>query len=91
LTLRLVEEGLLTLAGAVALLTHKPADILGVDAGELGVGATADVCIFNPAESWMLTEDGLVSRGRNTPFIGWQLRGRVTHTLVGGKLVFERP
>jgi dihydroorotase len=90
LTLRLVDEGLLTLASAVALLTHKPADILGVDAGELGVGATADVCIFDPSESWTLTGDGLVSRGRNTPFLGWQLRGRVTHTLVGGKLVFER-
>ena len=90
LTLRLVDEGLLTLAEAVALLSHKPADILGVDAGELGVGATADVCVFDPAASWTLTEDALVSRGRNTPFLGWQLRGRVTHTLVGGKLVFER-
>jgi dihydroorotase len=90
LTLRLVDEGLLTLADAVALLTHKPADILGVDAGELGVGATADVCVFDPAVTWTLTEGSLVSRGRNTPFLGWQLRGRVTHTLVGGKLVFER-
>jgi dihydroorotase len=90
LTLRLVDEGMLTLADAVALLTQKPADILGVDAGELGVGATADVCVFDPADSWTLTEDSLVSRGRNTPFFGWQLRGRVTHTLVGGRLVFER-
>lgn len=90
LTLRLVEEGLLTRSEAIALLTHKPADILGVDAGELGVGATADVCIFDPETRWTLREDNMVSRGHNTPFLGWQLRGRVTHTLVGGKLVFER-
>lgn len=90
LTLRLVEEGLLTRSEAIALLTHKPADILGVDAGELGVGATADVCIFDPETRWTLSADNMVSRGHNTPFIGWQLRGRVTHTLVGGRLVYER-
>ncbi len=90
LTLRLVEEGLLTRSEAIALLTHKPANILGIDAGELGVGATADVCIFDPETRWTLSEDNMVSRGHNTPFLGWQLRGRVTHTLVGGRLVYER-
>jgi len=89
LTLKLVDDKLLTLPEAVALLTHKPAEIIGVDSGRLGVGATADVCIFDPEASWVLTEDRLVSRGRNTPFLGWEFRGRVTHTLVGGKLVFE--
>lgn len=89
LTLKLVDDKLLTLPEAVALLTHKPAEIIGVDSGRLGVGATADVCIFDPEASWVLTEDRLVSRGHNTPFLGWEFRGRVTHTLVGGKLVFE--
>jgi len=47
------------------------------------------VCIFDPKESWTLTSAGIVSRGRNTPFLGQEFRGRVTHTLVGGKIVFE--
>ena len=90
LTLRLVDEKLLDLAAALALLTAGPAAIIGVDAGQLGVGATADVCIFDPEARWVLSADAMVSRGRNSPFLGRELRGRVTHTLVGGKVVFER-
>jgi dihydroorotase len=89
LTLRLVEEKLLSLSEALALLTSQPADILGIDAGHLGVGATADVCVFDPKLNWTLTPEKLVSRGRNTPFLGQEFRGRVTHTLVGGEIVFE--
>lgn len=89
LTLKLVDDKLLTLPEAIALLTHKPAEIIGVESGQLNIGATADICIFDPAAIWVLTEDKLVSRGHNTPFLGWEFRGRVTHTLVGGKLVFE--
>jgi dihydroorotase len=89
LTLKLVDDKLLTLPEAIALLTHKPAEIIGVDTGQLGVGATADVCIFDPEARWVLTEDKIVSRGHNTPFLGWEFRGRVTHTLIGGKPVFE--
>lgn len=90
LTLRLVDEKLLTLPEAIALLTHKPAEILGIDTGHLGVGATADVCLFDPEERWTLTDASLRSRGRNTPFLGQEFRGRVTHTLVGGRIVFTR-
>ena len=89
LTLRLVDDKLLTLPEAIALLTHKPAEIIGVDTGQLGVGATADVCIFDPEARWVLTEEKIASRGHNTPFLGQEFRGRVTHTLIGGKLVFE--
>ncbi len=89
LTLKLVEEGLLSMAEAIALLTSKPARILGIEAGHLGIGATADICILDPDAWWTLSVDRLVSRGRNSPFLGWEFRGAVTHTLVGGKLVFE--
>lgn len=89
LTLKLVEEGLLNMNEAIAALTSRPAEIIGVDSGHLGLGATADVCIFDPAAAWTLTEDRMHSRGRNTPFMGWEFHGRVSHTLVGGKLVFE--
>ncbi len=90
LTLRLVDEQLLSLSEAIALLTHRPATILGIDAGALAVGATADVCIFDPQAQWTLEETSFVSRGRNSPFLHWQFRGRVSHTLVGGRVVFER-
>ena len=89
LTLKLVDEGVLTLNEAIAALTHKPAQIIGVDTGTLGVGATADICIFDPDAWWTLTPDKMVSRGHNTPFLGWELHGRVTHTLVGGEVVFQ--
>jgi dihydroorotase-like cyclic amidohydrolase len=51
--------------------------------------ATADLCIFDPKAHWILSADKFVSRGRNTPFLGWEFTGRVTHTLVGGEVVFE--
>ncbi len=89
LTLKLVDEKVLTLNQAIAALTCKPAEILGIDSGHLGVDATADVCIFDPDAWSTLTEAKLVSRGHNTPFLGWELRGQVTHTLVGGEVVFE--
>jgi len=89
LTLRLVEEKLLTLSQAIARLTVHPAQILGVECGSLSVGATADICVFDPAAPWTLSADQLISRGRNSPFLGWEFRGRVTHTLVGGAVVFE--
>jgi len=66
LTLKLVEEELLTLNEAIALLTVKPAEILGVECGTLSVGATADVCIFDPRAHWILNADKFVSRGRNS-------------------------
>lgn len=89
LTLRLVTDGVVDLPRAVALLTMEPARILGIDAGHLGTGATADVCIFDLHAEWMLDQGQLVSRGRNTPFHGWPLTGRVRHTLVGGEVVYS--
>lgn len=90
LTLKLVEDGDVDLATAIALLTHKPAEILSIDAGHLAEGATADICIFDPAEEWTLDADAMISRGRNTPFHGWTFKGRVRQTLVGGEVVYER-
>jgi dihydroorotase len=89
LTLKLVQERLLTPVEALALLTRNPADILGLESGQLSVGATADVCVFDPKERWQLTTARLQSRGHNTPFLGRELQGRVTHTVVGGRLVYE--
>jgi dihydroorotase len=89
LTLRLVDEGLLSLTEALARLTAGPARILGIDRGQLATGAVADVCIFDPQHVWRVGPETLLSRGKNTPFLGWELRGRVTHTLLGGRVVYE--
>ena len=85
-----MEDGLLSLPEAIARITCGPADILGLPLGRLGVGASADVCIFNPDEPWTLTAEEMVSSGHNTPFLGWQFTGRVTHTLLQGTLVYQR-
>jgi dihydroorotase len=87
LTLALCDDGLMTLPEAIAALSLGPARVLGIEAGTLSPGAVADVCVFDPEAYWRLGE--LRSAGQNTPFRSWELRGRVTHTFVAGKLVFE--
>lgn len=91
LTLKLVEEKVLSLSEAIARLTIGPARILGIPHGQLAVGAPADIAIFDPQACWILEEGAMLSHGHNTPFLGWELCGRVTHTLVGGRMVFQRP
>jgi dihydroorotase len=89
LTLRLVDDELIDLTQAIAALTSEPADIIGVDTGNLAVGSTADICIFDPEARWTLAAETMVSRGHNSPFLGWEFKGKVTHTLVGGALVYQ--
>jgi len=89
LTLRLVQEGVLTLPQAIARLTCGPADILGLSYGRLSNGSAADICIFDPARHWQLGKQDLYSSGCNTPFIGWDFTGQVTHTLLEGVIVYE--
>jgi dihydroorotase len=87
LTLRLVNEGVLDLATALARVTSGPADILGLPYGRLGVGSAADVCVFDPEVDWVLRRDRMHSDGRNTPFDGWDFPGRVSLTVFNGHIV----
>lgn len=89
LALRLVDEGSLTLVEAIRSVTCGPAQILGLNGGNLAPGRPADICIFDPEAEWSLDVEQLHSRGRNTPFQGWALRGRVRHTLVRGEPIYE--
>jgi dihydroorotase len=89
LALRLVDDGLLDLPTALARLTCGPAAVLGGTAGTLHPGRAADICIFAPDRPWQVDPARLLSRGRNTPFAGWEFAPRVTHTLLGGELVFR--
>ncbi len=90
LTLNLVEDGLLELSSAIAAVTSKPAALLGLDAGTLSIGSNADICLFDREQQWQLNEQDFVSAGKNCPFFGWQLKGRVQKTLLNGNLVFEK-
>jgi len=65
--------------------------VLGIDAGHLAAGAAADVCIVAIDEAWRVTRDALQSQGKNTPFLGIELAGRVRYTLVDGQIVYEPP
>jgi dihydroorotase len=88
LTLKLVDEDVLTLPQAIARVTSGPADILGLPLGRLGVGSSADICIFDPEQSWTLDPAEMVSLGQNTPFLNHEFRGRVTHTILQGRIVY---
>ncbi len=90
LTLKLVEQGDLSLNSAIASLTCNPAAILGLDLGHLGVGASANLCLIDPEKEWTLSQQSMLSQGRNTPFHGWNFRGEVTLTMCEGKTIFNR-
>lgn len=86
---RLVGQGLLELGQAVRALTAGPARVLGLDRGTLAPGAPADVTVIDPSREWTVDPALFASRGRNTPFKGWKLRGQAVLTLVGGRIVHE--
>ena len=77
------------LSDALAKVTQQPARILGLDAGHLSVGSTADVCVFDPEAYWKIEPAALKSQGKNTPFLGLELQGKVRYTLVDGQLVYQ--
>jgi dihydroorotase len=89
LTLALVEEGVLTLEAAVAKLTEAPAKAFGLAKGTLAPGADADVTLVDPQAQWEVDPTRFRSKSRNTPFAGWKVKGRVTATLVNGRVVYE--
>ena len=87
--LRWADEEKLPLSVALARVTCDPAAALGIDAGSLAVGRPADICIFDPHVLWRVGAETLRSREKNTPFGGQEMRGRVSATLIGGRVVFE--
>jgi dihydroorotase len=89
LLLKWAEEMRVALPEALATVTSRPAAILGVPAGDIAAGRDADVCVFDPNAHVKITADLLKSQGKNTPFIGYELPGRVRYTLVSGQLVYE--
>ncbi|OQW76015.1 MAG: dihydroorotase [Proteobacteria bacterium ST_bin11] len=89
LTLALTQQHRVGLAQAIASLTCKPAQILGLAAGALTPGYSADLCIFDPKAAWQVNRDSWFSAGCNTPYWQQTLIGRVTRTLLAGNTVYR--
>ena len=88
LTLKWAEAAKVDLPTALARITASPAEVLGLPSGQLAVGAVADICVFDPEATWQLTPDALKSRGKNSPWLGYMMTGKVRTTLVAGRVVF---
>jgi dihydroorotase len=80
----------LPLAKVLARITSDPARILGVQSGRIEPGAPADLVLFDPEETWRVEPASLRSQGKNTPFLGYELAGRVHSTIVAGSVVFQQ-
>lgn len=89
LTLKWAQEDRVPLAAAFARATAAPAAILGVEAGQMRAGAPADLVVVEPSAWWRVERRALASQGKNTPFLGHELPGRVRWTLVDGHVVHE--
>jgi dihydroorotase len=90
LTLALVREGILTLAGVARKLSRNPAKILGLKGGFLEEGAPADLAIIDSELEYVLRAEELQSKSKNSPFLGVPMKGRNVITIMGGRVVWER-
>ena len=89
LTLKWAELKKISLPQALAKVSANPAAVLAKAQGRVVLGAPADLVIFDPRAYWAVTRETLVSQGKNTPYLGRELQGRVSHTVVAGRVVFQ--
>lgn len=89
LSLLLVQKKSVPLMRILEMLTIRPAQILRLDVGTLRPGKKADLCIFDPNDTFVYTQDRIRSKSKNSPFIGWELPGPVRYTIVDGKVVYK--
>jgi dihydroorotase (EC 3.5.2.3) len=89
LSLKLVDEGLLTLAQLVEKMSCNPSELLGLGRGSLKAGSVADITVIDPAKQWTVTESVLASKSKNSPWLGATMAGAAACTVVGGKIVFS--
>lgn len=85
----LYHTGKLPLDRLLALMTSNPAAILGIHKGHISPGDDADIVVFDPDETWTVDPGRFKSKGRNTPFKGMTLRGKVKYTIVGGSVKYK--
>ncbi len=87
LSLRLVDEGVLSLPALIQKFTQGPAQILRKEIGRLCVGDRADITIIDPNLEWTVTGEDFKSKSKNSPFIGWKMKGKATTGIVSGKVI----
>ena len=86
----LVDKQKLSYLDMVRLMSYGPAKVLGIDRGEIKEGAVAELTKFNPEKEYIYTRESIVSKSKNTPFIGKKLKGEVVYTIVNGEIKFEK-
>lgn len=89
LSLKLVEEKVLNLTELVRRMSLNPAQVLKIDRGHLSVGAAADITIFDPQAEWTVEKQKLESKSKNSPFLGWKMKGKATDVFCEGKQVLK--
>ena len=87
--MNLVDTGDISYLDLVKLTSYRPAELLKIDRGTIEVGKIADIVIFDPNEKYVYTEDMIVSKSKNSPFIGKELKGKVKYTIVSGRIVYK--
>ncbi len=85
----LVDKGVITPYQMAAKMSYNPAQILGIDKGSLDIGKIADIVIVDPNAEYEIDVNDFVSKGKNTPFNGYKVKGRVVRTICGGKTVYQ--
>ena len=85
----LYHTGLLPLAQVLDLMSAAPAALLGLDKGTLAAGRDADLILFDPDQEWIIDKTKFASKGRNTPFHGRTVRGRVKYTIYRGTIIYQ--
>ncbi|MCI8384077.1 MAG: dihydroorotase [Clostridia bacterium] len=88
--MNLIDTEALSYLDLVRLTSYNPAQLLQIDRGTIEEGKVADITIFDPNETYTYTKEMIVSKSKNSPFIGKQLKGRVQYTIVGGRIVFQK-
>ena len=87
--MNLVDAGHISYLDLVKLTSYNPAKLLKIDRGTIEIGKVADITIFDPNEEYVYTKEMIVSKSKNSPFIGKKLKGKVKYTIVSGRIVYE--
>ena len=88
--MNLVDAGHISYLELVKLTSYNPAQLLKIDKGTIEIGKIADITIFDPNEEYVYTKEMIVSKAKNSPFIGKKLKGKVKYTIVNGKIVYGK-
>jgi len=86
----LVLKGHISLMKLIEMMTNRPAEILGIDGGEISIGKPGDLTIIDLNEEYTIDSSNFFSKGKNTPFNGMKVRGKPQYTIVGGNIIYER-